>query len=328
MATTGTYTFNTTLYQLVYHAMLNMGKLGEGEGPTAQEITDSTFKLNALIKQWQGTADMAPGLKMWTRRQGHLFMSTLTGQYQVGFTSSSNWTNSYTSSLLSANSNSGTNTITVNSSTGFVNGAQIGIQMVGTYQNGNLFWTTINGTPVGNVITLTNNLPANCLVGGIVYTYSTKAQLIVVPETCVLRDMNNEDVPINFFTVQDYQFFPSKTDPNYISDPVSVYVERNVNFTTLYFDVAGASDVSKHIVIEYQEPIQDITNPNDNPEFPQEWIRALEWGLTKEICPMFQSQWTPAMQSNYTEALSIARNVDPNRTSMYFQCNADSNQGW
>jgi hypothetical protein len=327
MATTGTYVFNTTLYQLVYQAMLNTGRLGEGEGPTSQEMTDCTYKLNSLIKQWQGMADFAAGLKMWTRRRGHLFLSTLTGQYILGGANSSHWTNSYVNNFLSQNSNAGTNTITVNSAAGFVNSQQIGIEMTGTYQNGNLFWTTINGAPSGNTITLTNNLPANALVGGIVYAYTTTAQLIVVPESCVLRDMNNEDVPIGFMTVQDYQYFPSKTDPNYISDPVNVYIERNLTYSTLYTDVAGSSDVSKHLVVEYMEPIQDITNPNDNPEFPQEWIRALEWGLTKEICPMFQAQWTNAMQSNYTESIAIARNLDPNRTSLYFQCNNNA-MGW
>jgi hypothetical protein len=327
MATSGTYTFSTTRDTIITDAMLNIGKLGQGEAPTAQEIVNCAYKLNALVKQWQGQADMAPGLKMWSRKQGHLFLSTTTGQYQLGGSGSSNWTNSYVYSFLSANSTAGTNTITVDNASSFTNGMYIGIELTGTYQNGNLYWTTINGAPSGNVITLTGNLPANALVGGIVYGYTTIAQLIVVPESCVLRDMNSEDVPINFMTVQDYQYFPSKTDPNYISDPVSVYIQRNLSYTTLFTDVAGASDVSKHLVIEYMEPIQDFNNPTDAPEYPQEWFRALSWGLTKEIAPMFNAVWTPAMQSNYTEALQIARNLDPNRTSLYFQCNA-SPTGW
>jgi hypothetical protein len=326
MATSGNYTLTITRDQIIKQAVLYIGKLSEGDGLTAQETQDCALALNTLVKQWQGMADGAPGLKMWTRRQGHLFLSTLTGQYILGGANSSHWTNSYVNSFLSQNSNAGTNTITVNTGSLFSIGQQIGIELSGTYQNGNLTWTTITNV-VGNVITLNNNLPAAALVGGIVYAYSTTAQMTVVPESCVLRDMNNEDIPINFMTVQDYQYFPSKTDPNYISDPVSVYIERNLSFSTLYTDVAGSSDVSKHLVVEYMEPVQTFVNPTDNPEFPEEWSRALIWGLAKEVAPMFTCPWTPAMQANYTEAMSISRSLDPNRTSMYFQCNA-STTGW
>jgi hypothetical protein len=334
MATSGTYTFTTTRDTIIRMAMLNLGKLGENEGPTAQENSDAANYLNMMVKQWMGQADFAPGLKMFSRRIGHLFLSTTSGQYNLGFNSTANtgvnlanWTNSYIQTSLSVNALAGANTIQVESIAGILNGDQIGIQMNGGYQNGNLFWTTVNGTPSGNTITLASAIPAEAYSGGVVYDYNTYAQLIVRPEAVVLRDVNREDVPINMWTVQDYMFAPSKADPNYISDPVSVYFQRFANYTQLYTDVAGASDVTKHLVIEYMEPVQDFNNPTDNPEYPQEWLLALVWGLTKQICPMFNGVWTQEMQINYTEAMQVARNLDPDRTAMYFQCN-DWNEGW
>jgi len=334
MATSGTYTFTVTRDDIIRAAMLNLGKLGEGEGPTASETQDAAMYLNMLVKQYQGQADYSAGLKMWTRRIGHLFLSTTSGQYILGYNSSANsglslanWTNSYVSTTLSVNAASGATSIQVQSITGINNGDKIGIQMNSGYQNGNLFWTTVNGTPSGNTINLATALPASANYGGIVYDYSVQAQLTVVPEAVVLRDINNEDVPINMWTVQDYMFAPSKADPNYISDPVSVYIQRGTTYSTLFTDVAGASDVTKHLVVEYMEPIQDFNNPLDNPEYPQEWFRALVWSLTKELCPMFNAIWSQEMQSNYTEAMAVARNLDPNRTAMYFQCN-DWNEGW
>ena len=321
MSTSNSYSFTINRDQIIRAAMLNLGKLGENEGPTAQETQDCAMFLNMLVKTWMGQADYSGGLKMWTRRQGHLFLSTTTGTYQLGANSTANWTNSYQSTTLSAQAATSSTTIQVDSIQGISNGDYLGIQLNDGYQNGNLFWTTVSGTPSGSTITFANALPDYAAVGGIVYAYTTKAQLMVVPETCVLRDSQKEDVPINFWTVQDYQFAPSKADPNYISDPVSVYVERNLKYSTVYTDVAGASDVSKHLVLEYMEPIQDFVNPLDEPEYPQEWFRALVWGLTKEICPMFNGVWTQDMQSNYVEAVSIARNLDPNKTAMYFQCN-------
>jgi hypothetical protein len=334
MATSGTYNFTVTRDDIIRFALLNLGKLGEGEGPTAQESSDIAKFLNMMVKTWMGQADFAPGLKMFSRRQGHLFLSTTQGQYNLGFNNTqntgvnlANWTNSYIQTALSVNAMSGATSIQVESIAGINNGDNIGIQMNGGYQNGNLFWTTVNGTPSGTTINLSAAIPAEAYSGGVVYDYSVQAQMPIVTEAVVLRDVNREDVPINLWTVQDYMFAPSKADPNYISDPVSVYTERHTWYTTLFTDVAGASDVTKHLVIEYMEPVQDFNNPLDNPEYPQEWYMALTWGLTKQICPMFNGVWTQEMQANYSEAMQVARNLDPNRTAMYFQCN-DWNEGW
>ena len=61
MPTSGTYSFTVTRDDIVREAMLNIGKLGEAETPTAQEVTDCARKLNMLVKQWMARQDFAPG---------------------------------------------------------------------------------------------------------------------------------------------------------------------------------------------------------------------------------------------------------------------------
>src|SRR5271169_4104856 len=92
MTTSGVYSFSVSTTDIVREAMLNIGKLGEAESPSAQEYTDCLRKLNMLAKQWMAKQDFAPGLKMWKRRHGDLFLSSTTGQYNLGFTGD-HWTN-------------------------------------------------------------------------------------------------------------------------------------------------------------------------------------------------------------------------------------------
>jgi hypothetical protein len=71
------------------------------------------------------------------------------------------------------------------------------------------------------------------------------------------------------------------------------------------------------------EPIQGFINPTDNPEYPQEWFLPLTLGLTKLICPMFHSIWTPDQEESFKIALAIAQKKEPERSALYFQPGED-----
>src|SRR5450631_2979263 len=80
----GTFSFTVTATDIIREMMLNCGAIGEGEVPTASEFRDCLRKLNMLAKQWMGTFDFAPGLKMWTRQRGNLFLSSTKHKYGLG----------------------------------------------------------------------------------------------------------------------------------------------------------------------------------------------------------------------------------------------------
>lgn len=310
MTTSGSYSFNCTRDDIIRDAMLNLGHLGVGDNVNPQETVDLTRRLNMLVKQWQGKADFAPGLKTWNRRIGYAFLSGTTGTYQVGPTNGY-WTNSFISTTTTAQSASGSNTITLASVVGITLGDTIGVQVTTpAFAGDTLFWSTVS-LIVGNVVTLAANLPGSVSSGYTVFDYTTNAQLIVELETVNLRDYTGEDTILDLLNVQQYQALPSKSDPTNISDPTAVYVERRVGYNLIYTDCAGAQDITKYLVIEYMEPAQDIINPLDNPEFPQEWFLALVWGLTREVAPQFGAQWTTVMQENYADAILTARNMNP-----------------
>lgn len=317
MAIAGTYVFTVTRDDIIKTAMQDIGKLGEAELPTPQETTDCASRLNMLVKQWMGKMDFAPGLKMWTRKRGHLFLSNSTGKYNLG-PSGDNWaiggatgTRQTTASRAAAQTS-----IPVTNSTGFTNGDYTGIVL----DSGALFWTT--ATISGTTLTLAQGLPSQASSGAYVYNYTTKQQRPIQIETVVLRDVNNNDTAVDQWTLQQYEQMPSKTNPQYLSNPQAIYYESQLTNGVLYTDVAGASDVTYHLHIVFLNPVSDFNNPTDNPEFPQQWYRALCWGLAMDICPMFNAAWTPEMQLNYTTALAMAKEQDGETTAMYFMPNA------
>ncbi len=327
MPTSGIYSLTVQRDDIIRQSMLNLGKLGEGEDPTPQEITDMALKLNMLVKQWMGKADFSPGLKTWTRRRGNLFLHNNTGKYTVG-PNATGWTENFTQLTTTAASISGSNTITVAAgTTGITNGDKIGVQITRDGGNGDIQWTTVSNYVSGTgVITLGANLLAAVAIGATAYDYTTTAQNPLTIESAVLRDSSssNEDVPMTIMaSTQDYDMLPSKVDLNNISDPTSIYYEWQLTNSFLFTDVAASQDVRKYLVLTYLEEIQTFVNPTDNPEYPAEWFDPLCWGLSKRSAPMFNVPWTQSMEANYREALAIAQHKGPEKSSLFFQPGED-----
>ena len=319
MSTSGTYSFGVTRDDIIRQAMLNIKRLDPDEVPTAAETNDCARVLNMLCKQWMGKSDFAPGLKVWTRKRGSILLAATTGAYVIG-PSALGWSNDMYSTSLASNVVAGSVSFEVSSAANMVAGMHIAIQEDG---NGDLFYSTIFSV-VGTTVTITpTGLPVACDANNAVFFYATAAQNPRKVETALLRDFDNSDTPLNLMTVQSYDMLPNKADPTNISDPTSVYIEEGLYTTTVYTDCGAAQDVSKRIILTYQEPVQDFSNPLDNPYYPQEWYLALCWGLSEQIAPMFAANWGEKSEQLKTTALAIARNHNAETSEIYFQPGLD-----
>jgi hypothetical protein len=320
MSTSGVYSFSITRDDIIREAMLNIGKLGEGQVPTPEETVDCARKLNMMVKQWQGKADYAPGLKIWTRKRGHLFLRGDTNQYALSQLSPGWTTEDFDQTTVLTSVAAGSGIVAVTSTAGMAAGDWVGFQTV----DGNIFWTHINTVASSTGLTLVDVFPSGASGGAMVIAYSNSATAPIVLEAAVLRDYNNQDTPLRIMTQPTYDALPSKGDPTNVSDPTAVLMETQLNnVTNLYLDCSGAQDVTKHIILTYMETVQDFVNPLDNPYFPQEWYLPLSWGLTMQIAPMFRSKVTPDMRQNFMEALTIAQKKDPEMSEAYFQPGAE-----
>jgi hypothetical protein len=332
MATSGSYSFSVNSTQIVTDAMLNIGKLGEAEVPTAQEYVDCLLKLNMLAKQWMAKQDFAPGLKMWKRRHGDLMLSTSRFSYNLG-PAGDNWAVSVAAangpgiaslqSRLTANAAANATTLTVGTAliTNFMAGDFVVVQL----NTGDIFSTTVSTVSLnaGTFTIPATGLPSAAASGNYVFNYTTKGQRPEVIEAVVLRDNSGSDVPMRLWTLQDYEYQASKQQPQNTSDPSAIYYESQLNSGVLYLDCVGAQDTSKRLHIDFFEPVQDFVNTTDSPDYPQRWYLALSWGLTKQIGPMFNLPFTKDMEDNLRDALAIARELDSDNTNIFFQPGVD-----
>ncbi|HXN95976.1 MAG TPA: hypothetical protein VN879_15840 [Candidatus Acidoferrales bacterium] len=344
MTTSGTFNFTVNASDIVREMMLNVGAIGEAEVPTAQEYTDCLRKLNMLVKQWMGKQDFAPGLKMWTRQRGRLFLGAAQFKYRLGPTGDA-WAGGVTGgsdgqthnqTTTTAGAITGATSLIVSSITNINNGDYIGVVYGSPAGNTDIFWTTVNGAPTGSTVTLTNALTGPVGANAYVWNYTVKQQRPLGIVTSVLRDIYNNDVQQNPVTLEDYEALPTKTMVANTADPTAYYYESQIGTATnltatptsgngsYYIDCGGAQDVTKSLHMVFLRPVMDLNNPGDNPEYPQQWYRALCWGGSREICGMFDAVWTEDMQQNYLESVAMAREPDSETTTFYFQPNAGS----
>jgi hypothetical protein len=335
-STSGTWTFSVTQKQVIRAAAIDLGAIDPQEDLTAQEYSDCSFKLNMMTKQWMGNTDFAPGLKIWTRRRADLFMGVAKYAYNLGQTGD-HWVDS-TAGLAYPQSYGQTyvaTSVAANATT--IPVASIAQQNIGDYVgilNGNdIYWTKItNLNPVPNPPTMTiqSGVPNAITASAVTYVwnYTNKAVRPLSIITCVLRDIYANDTPLNFMTTERYESLPTKVAPTNIADPTAILYESQFTNQSpngiLYLDVAGAQDVTKRLHCVYLAPTQDLVNPGDSPDYPQQWYRALTWGHAKDIASMFDCEWTQTMEQNLTEALAIAKQADPAITDVYFEPYAES----
>lgn len=90
------------------------------------------------------------------------------------------------------------------------------------------------------------------------------------------------DVPLDEMDRIEYQEMPNKTTTGAVN---SFFYDRRAGTTAtglIYLWPAPAS-TDEVIKYTYARPIQDFTVAGDDADLPQEWIRAIEWGLADEL---------------------------------------------
>lgn len=341
----GTFSFSVARDDIIRQSMLNNGLLEPTEVPTAQETADIAKVLNMIVKQLAGQLDRAPGFKMWQRLRGALFLSYTkycysltgnnTGDFWAGGVTGLPYPALYNQDQLTQPAVAGASVLNFGSfaSPLAVNiGDYIGVQYVNAAGNTDIWWSTI-GTfnPGAGTVTIKNPIPAgsSAAASSYVWNFTRRAQRPMKILTAVLRDITQNDTPLNDMVLEQYEALPSKTEPSNVADPTAWYYEARMvqDEGHLYIDCAGAQDVTKHIHAVFLREAMDFNNPGDAPEFPQEWFWHLSWALSLPVCSMFDGDWTEDRKSNYIIATTQAREGNPQVSREYFQPDADDVNG-
>lgn len=315
---TNTDSFTVNRDDVIRLAMQDCGQLGVGEQMAPEDVSYCADKLNMLVKQWQGTGDFAPGLKTWSRKRADLFLQTTKSVYLLG-PEGDNWVTSgaWASTTLTAAAAQGALVINVVSTAGLSFGYTIGVYL----DSGNTHWTSVAAS-TATTVTMSAGLLGAASIGATVTFYTNPARRPLQILTAILRDENNQDVPLSPLTLQEYEALPSKTDAQTNGDPYMYYYEAQLVNGVLYLD-RFPNDTRKYLHVVYLAPVADINLATDTFDYPQQWFRALAAQLAVDIAPGFQIPISQELIALRNDAVAIARNFDGEVSALYFQPYAD-----
>lgn len=274
MSTSGTNTFSRNRDQLIASALRKCSAFESGETPDSQSVSDAADALNVMIKHWQ-----ASGIYIWTTEEAILVPQLGQVQYTLGITSTDHATASFVQTALASAAALGAGSVVLNSVTGVASTYNIGIQLDdGTFQ-----WTTVNGAPSGSTVTLTVALTDSAALGNVVLVYqSNLVRPIKILDARRYNLASAIDVPLSEMDRLEYADMPNKTSTGAVN---SFYYDRRAgtNVQGLIYLWPSPQTTDEIIKMTIARPIDDFNVPGDDADLPQEWIRAIEWGLADEI---------------------------------------------
>lgn len=100
---------------------------------------------------------------------------------------------------------------------------------------------------------------------------------------CLLHDIPSDtDVLMVTLTREEYDSLSNK---NSESAPVQYYYTPGITSGTLfvYPDVSESAALNKQIIITYQSRFDDMLDSDSVIDFPNEWVRALKYGVAVEL---------------------------------------------
>lgn len=271
MALSADYTLDLTLNDLIEESYDQLQVGADGETLTGDMFLRAKKTLNFMLKSWE-----ALGSFLWVTKQGTLF--PVVGQYIYDF-GSANLSNTWYETQTSATSASGTNTITVDSDDDIQNGDTIQILL----DDNTAQWTTVNGAPAANVVTLTDNLTGDVAVDAYIRNYRDT----FVPVTRIIdvrrRDSATSEIPVIFESNEEYFQQVNKQSPGSV---IQAYYSRTEPNGKMY--LWGQPNSAVPVVnFTYDRKLQIMTEPGDFYDLPEYWYAAIVWNLAEWLIPKF-----------------------------------------
>jgi hypothetical protein len=310
MATSGSVDYTCTARNIVDSAFEDLGLLATGDTLTADDLALGLKKLNILVKQIQGDADFSQGIKTWSRKTGYVFLQKDQSKYTLGYGGDKAAT-SYVQTVITANAALGASTLTLSSVSGVSSGYSIGL----VQNDGSVHWTTVNGAPAGNVVTLTAVTTVAADSGAVVFVYSAGIHMPLEILTASIRDTSSNDTPLVFMDVYSYERIGQKYDE---STPSRVFYDPKKFTGDLYLD-CYPSDTTQVVRIVFLAPIEDLDSSTDDVDYPQHFYRYLVSQLGIDLSIPYKVSVSPEMKMIRDEAMAVAKNYNSETTTDYFQ---------
>lgn len=326
MATSGVNTFRLNRDQIITQALIKVGAI-DPENPssvTTTQTTNTSNVLNMMVKSWT-----AIGLELWERKYGIVFLQENQGTYVLGSpgpsgdhaTLSTPMSTGYVKTTLSAAVNAGATAVTLTSisSSGTVGTPAVTIATTWNIgiaiSTGTIEWHTVNGAPVGTVITLNSAMVGSAIAGSVVYSYQTKLMKPMRVVDAFVRQNAGSDIPVRLISREEYNRFGLKSSAG---TSIQAYYDPQENTGHLYI-YPVPNDVTQQLFIEFQKPIDDFVNSTDDFDFPQEWGETIVWNLARRLIPDYRvpTETASDIRQFARDSLNMILGWDQENTSLF-----------
>lgn len=317
MARSGSFDFTENTDQIIEDAYQKLGILAEGESLTGDQKTRAKRSLNRMVKHWQ-----TQGVHLWKYREGTLFLEKDKSSYLLGATGD-NATLSFVETALAADASSGVGTITVDDDTGISNGDNIGIEL----DDDTIQWTTVNGAPVANVITLTANLTGDAATDNKIYTYTNKIQRPLKITDARLKIDNGNEIPMTELARQEYFIQPNKSTTG---QSTQWYYNPLLDNGKIYLWPTPANP-RNYVNFTFYPDFEDFDTALNNADFPVEWLDAIVYNLSERIGLDEGLAGTTTFQRVQDKAFMLldeAKGFDNETVNVNFTPYNMENRGW
>jgi hypothetical protein len=310
MSTSGSVDFNLTRNDIITEAMELIGAKDIGESPTAAEITSCARTLNILIKGWQ-----SEGIYLWKTRDFVAFPQYSESYIDLGATGGHATHTHYKTEVATAQT-SGNSTLEVDSDDNITDGDYIGVEL----DDGTLQWTTVNGTPSSDTVTLTAALTDDVSVDANVYNYTTKINRpIWLAKDCRVSMDGGNEIPFTIEGRREYNRLSNKTSTG---TPNTGFYDPQLTNGRLYL-WPESNNVKNYLILTGKFPIEDFDGATNDADVPQEWYLALTWNLAAAIAPKFlHRSMDPMFEQKAAAFVSAVATHDKDWGSMYIEVEA------
>ena len=305
MTTSSSYNWSLTGTEIITEALELLGVFGTGQTLSAEDQATCLRSLNGMIKTYA-----SKGIGLWKNVEATLFPSYEGMSYSIGPSGDHCSTGAYKTEIATAAS-SGDLTITVDSDDNITNGDYIGIEL----DDNTVQWTTVNGVPAANVVTLTAALTDDVAVDNHVYNYTSKIQRPT--ELIEVRSVSpsNVELPLEIISRQQYMNLSVKSTKGAASQ---VYYDPLLTNGKIYVWPA-CNDVQEYLKFTCKIQIEDFDTATNDPDFPQEWVLPLAWNLAVIVAPKFGKKLDQVFLATAIDMLQSVKDFDHENTSIFLR---------
>lgn len=310
MATSNSVDFTVNRDTLIYDSFYDVGVLAVGQTAEADVFQHAVRKLNMMLKAWQ-----TDGLQLWTWKDSFLVLEKGVSTYNLGPTGN-HCTLSLTKTAMRVAAIAAATTMEIDSSSGMLAADYIGIEL----NTGETHWTTIASVTDGDTLVITSGIPAGkaAAIDNSVFSYRTKINRPLMISDLYIRDDAGNDRPVNLISYNEYNYYGSKTSQSDASQ--FVFDPQTTNARFIAYPVPGNG--TSQCIFRGKFPIQDMDETNNTFDCPQEWLLAIQTGLSVLLTPAAATtteEFKKLVAIATTEKERVSGFDRENNTSLYVQ---------